>query len=180
MDPAYRRSLVFIQMCQKFFRYEEEHGLVSIWGFTPSTQVFERLLGFQIPANTRQLFRPLRRSSVSQLLEQYLGRTVKASQGATGAGRTALRRGRDVRLIPDCWVAWLAPRGAGARAGDGARCSRPWGFLVRPLHAPVGWATVIRDQPYLRRRLFENPYVRSTVRAASWTANSSGGSHCPG
>ena len=35
MDPAYRGSRVFIQMYEKLFRYEEEHGLVSIWGFTP-------------------------------------------------------------------------------------------------------------------------------------------------
>ena len=42
VDPAYRGSRVFIQMYEKLFRYEEEHGLVSIWGFTPCS-LFRRV-----------------------------------------------------------------------------------------------------------------------------------------
>ena len=42
VDPAYRGSRVFIQMYEKLFRYAEEHGLVSIWGFTPCS-LFRRV-----------------------------------------------------------------------------------------------------------------------------------------
>ena len=167
VDPAYRRYLVFIQMYKNLFQYAEEHDLVSIWGFTPSPRVFEKLLGFQTPAYTRQLFRPLRRSSVSQLLEQYLGQdrqkrprvlrgpsepicaAAATSVSSLIAGLRGWRprvRGLELETLRD------APD---LGASLSARFVRQW-----------GGATVNRDQPYLRWRLFENPYVRSTVRAA--------------
>ena len=37
-----RGAWVFIQMYEKLFRYAEEHGLVSIWGFTPCS-LFRRV-----------------------------------------------------------------------------------------------------------------------------------------
>ena len=168
VDPAYRRYQVFIQMYEKLFRYAEEHGLVSIWGFTEIPQVFEGLLGFQIPANTQQLFRPLRRSSVSQLLEQYLGQDRQ-------------KRPRVLRGPGEPLCAAAATFGSSLIAG-----LRGWRPVVRGLELETlrdapdlgaslsarfvrqwGGATINRDQPYLRWRLFENPYVRSTVRAAS-------------
>ena len=180
VDPAYRRYQVFIQMYEKLFRYAEEHGLVSIWGFTEIPQVFEGLLGFQIPANTQQLFRPLRRSSVSQLLEQYLGQDrQKRPRVLRGPGEplcaAAATFGSSLIAGLRGWRPWCG-------VSSWRRCETlpTWGLPCPPASCASG---VGRPSIATSRTCAGGSSRTHTFAPRSepplWTANSSGGSHTP-
>ena len=170
VDPAYRRCGLFFRMYQRLLCDAKEQGIVSVWGFTWASRVLESLLGFEGPATTRQLFRPLSTKGVRLLLDRYLG-----SNGQ--------RRPKAVRLLGHrlCGaVATSASSMVSAVSSMTARSVGVPGLHLTTLTAPPeraeelcaafvrqwGGATIFRDANYLRWRFFENAFVRATVRAA--------------
>jgi len=170
VDPAYRRCGLFHRMYQRLLCDAKEQGIVSVWGFTWASKLLESLLGFEAPARTRQVFRPLSTRGVRLLLDRYFG-----SNGQ--------RRPKAVRLLGDglCGaVATSASSIVSAVFSMTATSAGVRGLHLRTLTAPPeradelcaafvrqwGGATIFRDANYLRWRFFENAFVRATLRAA--------------
>ncbi len=170
VDPEYRRCGLFHRMYQRLLHDAKEQGIVSVWGFTWASKLLEVLLGFESPATTRQVFRPLSTRGVRLLLDRYFG-----SNGQ--------RRPKAVRLLGDGLsgaVATSASSMVSAVFSMSARSPGVRGLHLRTLTAPPegaddlcaafvrqwGGATVFRDANYLRWRFFENAFVRATLRAA--------------
>ncbi len=176
VDPDYRGKQLFEKMYALLFDYARDHNLASIWGFTPAIKAFVRL-GFSVPSSTEQLFMPFSSRSVPVMMGkgQYgkkVGKVDRIKVGAARAGslvaqvlssmkvsssKRRIARDLDIRTmeVPD------------EQSGD--LCQR---FIEK-----YGGTTIYRDAEYIRWRLFENPYVRSVVRAVyegenllGWTA----------
>ena len=72
VDLEYRGQGLFEKMYEKAFEVARESNFESIWGFTPARKSFERV-GFEIPQDTSQLFRPLRSDCITTLLRPSAG-----------------------------------------------------------------------------------------------------------
>ena len=67
VDVNYRGQGLFEKMYSKAFEVSKMYNFQSIWGFTPARKAFLGV-GFEIPMDTSQLFKPLRLKCVNVLL----------------------------------------------------------------------------------------------------------------
>jgi hypothetical protein len=163
-------------MYEVLFRYAEEHQFAYVWGFTPAIKAFTRL-EFEVPGKTQQLFFPFSSRSATFILDKLAADRPdgRRSRVKTAALRTAVAAAHLVSAARSGLARRKLPPGLEIRAmcepdsQAGACCER----FVRHW----GGTTIYRDSNYLRWRLFDNPYVRSVVRAVyhgnqllGWTA----------
>jgi len=176
VDPDYRGQRLFEKMYELLFRYAEEHEFSYVWGFTPAIKAFTRL-EFTVPGVTQQLFMPFSSRSVTAMLgklprDRPGGARDRIKAATLRAGITAARMASAVSIA---LTSRKLPSGLEIRtmqepdAQAGNCCKR---FIEQ-----WGGTTIYRDSNYLRWRLFENPYVKSVVRAIyegdellGWTA----------
>jgi N-acetylglutamate synthase-like GNAT family acetyltransferase len=177
----YRGRQLFEQMYELLFNYGREHGIRSIWGFTPATKAFIRM-GFDIPAKTQQLLFPFSREAGATLSDTKvspvggrLGKWVVSTAVAAGARYSSFR----ASVVTPTVRAQTAAQNISLRTLD----EPPEGAadLCHFFVSKWGGTTIYRDGPYLRWRLFSNPHVRPFVRAAyegdtllGWIASSVG------
>ncbi|MEE8577343.1 MAG: GNAT family N-acetyltransferase [candidate division Zixibacteria bacterium] len=164
VDPDYRGQRLFEKMYNLLFQYAEEHEFSYVWGFTPATKAFTRL-DFTVPGVTGQLFQPFSSRSVTAMFGKLTD--SRPSKPLDRVKASALRVGSKIAGIASA-----------VRVGMTSR-ALPAGMEVRTMHEPdeqagaccrrfiekYGGTTIYRDSNYLRWRLFDNPYVKSIVRA---------------
>lgn len=176
LDPDYRGQRWLGKMYGLLFRYAEEHEFSWVWGFTPAEKALTRV-NFTIPGVTQQLFMP------------FSPRSVEAITGKLSGDRPSDARAR----IKAAAIRVVSPAAQIVSAAKIALTSRtlPSGLEIRTMNEPDeqagncaerfveqwGGTTIYRDADYMRWRLFENPYVKSIVRAIydgekllGWTA----------
>lgn len=152
---------LFPQMMQRLFAYAERRHIHAIWGFTPRRKAFERA-GFAVPLHTRQLFFPCGPEALAVLKVPARTAARRAAlqlglRAATLAASIALGRRRGA----ECWAA-----AQGITLETLAAPPLAAGSLCQRFVRQWGGATLLRDADYLRWRIFENPHLRATVRAA--------------
>lgn len=169
VEANYRGQQLSGRMYNFAFEFCTAHNIASIWGFTPARKALERA-GFEIPAQTAQLIRPLRLPALSQLAglmdsdsrgaKRFLMQSalMLASGILTGlsamtdavfgaAGKSAVKSGNlDLRDL--------------AEADDA--CAN----LCRAFVEEWGGTTIYRDAKYLNWRIFSNRFLRANVVAA--------------
>lgn len=164
VDPDYRGKQLFEKMYSLLFDYAREHEFASIWGFTPAINAFKRM-EFSIPGKVEQIFIPFLNRSIPTMMS-------KASYGSPQSIKDKVRiamfclAGVPAQIISSLRITlnkkqaisnmdirtWDSPD---AQAGD--LCQR---FIQK-----WGGTTIYRDSVYLQWRLFDNPYVKSVVKA---------------
>ncbi len=164
VDPEYRGQQVFEKMYELLFRYAEDHQFAFIWGFTPAVKAFTRLK-FDTPGVTQQLFLPFSSRSATPMIKKLSSGQAKVAGG--GVRSSVIRSGVTAARLLSAVKFTFGRRGL------------PAGLVIRTMEEPDeqaglvcesfvkqwGGCTIYRDSRYLRWRLFENPYVRSIVRA---------------
>lgn len=163
VDPDYRGKRLFEEMYALLFDYAREHQFAYIWGFTPATKAFVRL-GFTTPGKTEQIFMPFSSRSIPVMMSKTYG----TKPGIADMLKVAAARSGCVvaQTVSSLKVAARSKRAI--RNLDIRTMSEPdqqAGELCRSFVDKWGGTTVYRDADYLRWRLFENPYVKSVVRA---------------
>jgi hypothetical protein len=153
----------FGRMYDLLFRHAEELRLQTIWGFTARQKAFERV-GFSAPTRLRSLRFP---SSARRIARwRHAGREPRGpgaalawTAGAVAATQLASFRLRlralshnPLRKLVHLQTLQRAP----VEAEDLSRS-----FIDR-----FGGTTLYRDQSYLERRVFANPFATPTFRAA--------------
>jgi hypothetical protein len=153
----------FGRMYALLFQHAKELRVETVWGFTTRQRAFERV-GF----STQTLLRPLRFPGSASRIARFRsagreprsgGSALAWAAGAMAATQLASIRLRlrararnPLRKLVDLQTLERAP----VEAGDLSRS-----FVDR-----FGGTTLYRDQSFLERRVFSNPYVRPTFRAA--------------
>ena len=168
VDIDYRGQGLFEKMYEKIFEIAKVSNFHSIWGFTPARKSFLRV-GFEIPIDTSQLFKPLKAKCVVTLLNTednnfkltglknhfkkliYLLSGAVASTYSRFRGWTSkqLRFGLEKVEMHDLTC---APEEAKKLCYD---------FI-----AQWGGTTIYRDKKYLKWRVFDNPYNKANMIGA--------------
>lgn len=164
VDPDYRGQKLFEKMYQLLFDYADQNGLEYVWGFTAATKAFKRL-GFEMPAQTTQLFFPFSTRSIS---------VIKAAHNVAGKARVpALVKSLAYRVgvgLAGCAASlkYALSRSDVANLNLKTPEDPPEeaGELCRRFIKHWGGRTIYRDADYLRWRVFDNPYLRPIFRAA--------------
>jgi hypothetical protein len=155
LDPALRGMNMFGRMYELLFERAQTVGIRAIWGFTSAVKPFEKV-GFTVPAQTSQLFFPVSSRALGLLAGSEGNARSRALRFAFAPARayslTRLAAGRR----PVAGVRLETLDAAPAEAGE----------LSRRFIGLWGGTTIHRDEPFLRWRLFANPYLRPVVRAA--------------
>ncbi|MFH1699117.1 MAG: GNAT family N-acetyltransferase [Candidatus Zixiibacteriota bacterium] len=164
VDPDYRGQKLFEKMYSLLFDYAKEHEFAFIWGFTPAIKAFKRM-DFSIPGNVEQIFIPFMNKSISAMMDkeyhnlpQSMKNKIKIAVSRT-AGipaqlfssiKIALNKNQNINSLDI--KTWDSPD-----VQSGEVCER---FIEK-----WGGTTIYRDSKYLHWRLFDNPYVKSVVKA---------------
>lgn len=165
LDPKYRGKHLFEKMYDILFRYAEEHGFSSIWGFTAAIKAFVRMK-FVIPYDTGQIFMPFSTRAAASMLDN-----------SAPGGKKSLKHRTKIRLAQ---AASLFAQAVSSAKLAAQRKKSPDGTEIRTMpHADeqagdvcrrfidiYGGTTIYRDAQYLQWRLFDNPYARSVVKGA--------------
>ncbi len=164
VDPEYRGQQVFEKMYDLLFRYAEVHQFAFIWGFTPAVKAFTRLQ-FATPSETRQLFLPFSSQSATPMMRKLSsGQTQeRASRLKAEAIRAGIAAARVVSAVRTTIGRTKLPSGLVIRTME--QPDEQAGLLCETFIKQWGGNTIYRDARYLRWRLFENPYVKSIVKA---------------
>jgi len=156
LDPAYRGKQLFGKMYEQLFKYCEDHGFQSIWGFTPATKAFTRL-GFNAAYMTSQVIFPLSHRALPTLLSHEDAKEAKGLKyyiywigGLIAAILANIKHWSYIAAVKsqssvDVRILDSAPI-------DAAEVTNR--FIKR-----YGGKTIYRDQEYIQWRLFNNPYV---------------------
>lgn len=170
VDSQYRGQRLFEKMYDLLFDFARQYQLRHIWGFTPATKAFVRL-GFEIPGQTRQLFFPFSAEAINRLDRSGLlaeGRAMNIHMTA-GARRALVGTAGSISAARCRLATRTVTRQAthqGIVVKTLAEAPLASGELCRRFVAQWGGTTVYRDSTYLKWRIFSNPYVRATMRAA--------------
>jgi hypothetical protein len=168
VDPHYRGKHLFARMYELLFDYAKQNDIRAIWGFTPAERAFKRI-GFAVPGNTSQLFRPFSGRSVKILSDRYLIREKKAQRGALKIMGGSLA-GTGLSIVSSALN--LSQRIVERRIFKEelhlttlADPPEDIGELSVSFVKQWGGATIFRSADYLRWRIFANPHVSALVRA---------------
>jgi len=164
VDPSYRGKKLFEKMYALLFEYAEEHEFSYIWGFTPAIKAFDRL-NFTIPGKTGQIFMPFSARSIAPMMAKS---TIGKQAGFGDKLKSVLARSGCVvaQSVSAVKVALNKNKNIGdleIRTMD--QPDEQTGELCRGFIDHYGGTTIYRDADYLKWRLFDNPYVKSVVRA---------------
>lgn len=168
VDINYRGHGLFEKMYEKAFEVAKKSNVQSIWGFTPARKAFLRV-GFEIPMDTSQLFKPLRAKCVAVLLsngnsnsesvrlKDFFKKILFFLVGAMASTYSNIRQFFTIILKPRLEIVELkhlssAPEQAKKLCFD---------FI-----AHWGGATIYRDQKYLKWRIFDNPFNKANMIGA--------------
>ncbi|UCC43917.1 MAG: GNAT family N-acetyltransferase [Candidatus Zixiibacteriota bacterium] len=164
VDPDYRGKRLFERMYRLLFNYANEHELAHIWGFTPATRAFERL-GFSIPAQTEQIFVPFSNKSIPVMMSKSLhgGKKNLADKLKIAAIRSGCLLAQTASSLKIAYTKRRTIDGLDIRTWH--RPDEQTDHLCRRFIRQWGGTTIYRDAEYLQWRLFDNPYVKSVVRA---------------
>lgn len=143
---------------EPLFEHARTRDCMSIWGFTPAEAAFRRL-GFDIPAQTGQLFQAISPSSLLDLAGSDGGRSPFRARAIEAAG---------VALA--LWSRLAAMSATGRLASDERLVTLDDAGLFDEAYNRrfiTNWsgATILRDRDYMQWRVFENPYLRANVVA---------------
>ena len=164
----YRGQGLFEKMYEKAFEVSKTSNFQSIWGFTPARKAFLRV-GFEIPMDTSQLFKPLRAKCIAALinngnsnsksvkLKGFFKRILFLLAGVIASVYSNIRQWFTIMLKPGLEIVELrhlssAPEQAKRLCFD---------FI-----AQWGGATIYRDQKYLKWRIFDNPFNKANMIGA--------------
>ncbi len=164
VDPDYRGKQLLKKMYSFLFDYAEEHEFANIWGFTHAVKALKPL-DFSIPGKIDQMFIPFLNRSIPAMMRKIPHGSPKSvldnikiamfrSAGILAQTISSLRIALNrKRVIRDLDIrTWDKPD---VQTGD----------LCRRFIQKWGGTTIYRDNEYLQWRLFDNPYVKSVVKA---------------
>jgi len=162
LDPAIRGTGIYSAMLDKIFACMENQGTLVVWGFTPAIKANLKA-GFEAHTSIGQLFFPMHADAVNVLLKNsplsgVKGQGMKLLVSLAGVlsaaylSSTGLRINHALAKNIHIKTLWAPP-------DDGAE-------LCRAFVRQWGGITVLRDVRFMRWRIFENPHIRATVRAA--------------
>jgi GNAT superfamily N-acetyltransferase len=168
VDPDYRGQGLFEKMYGKVFEVAKASDFQSIWGFTPARKSFLRV-GFEIPGDTSQLFKPLKAKCVVTLLDiadsdselvgvkDFFRKILYLMAGAIASLYSHAREWVTRRLKSGLEIVELHDL---ASAPEQAK------KLCFDFIAHWGGTTIYRDQKYLKWRIFDNPYLKPNMIGA--------------
>lgn len=162
LDPVIRGTGIYPAMFDKIFSYMESQGILVVWGFTPAIKANKRA-GFEVHTSIAQLFFPLHGDAVNALLKNNPSSPIKT---------------RGIKML--CSLAGVFSSAVLCCSGLRINRSLARNIRLQTLSAPSkecanlcqafvgqwGGTTVLRDETFLKWRIFENPHLRATVRAA--------------
>lgn len=165
LAPEYRGRGLHEKLYDLMLDFAGKQDIQRIWGFTPAVKAFERL-GHDFPGKTGQLFIPFSVKSIPIMMAK-----------SSVSGQESPARGTKVGLMQAAAVlarSWSAVKTARSRRPSlrGVTIEtveypdERMADLCRRFVAKWGGATIYRDARYMQWRLFDNPYVKSVVRAA--------------
>ncbi len=162
LAPDLRGKGIYPAMFEKIFAYMESRETLVVWGFTPAIKA-NLQAGFEAHISIGQLFFPMHADAVNVLLKNNTLSKVKTKGfkilcGLAGVCSSASLcctrlRMNDALAQNICLKTLSTPPD---------ECAD----LCRAFVRQWGGATILRDTEFLRWRIFENPHVRATVRAA--------------
>lgn len=168
IDPGYRGKDLSTKLYQVVFEYAEQRGMAYVWGFTTATKPLQKA-GFEVPSRVSQLFFPFSARAVRVLFSNELAdgprkgprRAVKQALAAAACGAA--------RAIsePQLAVARIKLRARSQAEMEVRALTSPppeCAEITQRFVSQWGGTTILRDEEYLRWRIFENPWVRSAVR----------------
>lgn len=152
--PSMRGKSVLDRMYDTIFQRAREDGHASIWGFTTAEKAF-RKLGFDIPCKTKLVILCASPNGLRKLTDTAGGLKRRLAIAFGGIGLAAWST-----------VARMAPRGR-LKPGESLvamedaalfHASYTTAFITR-------WSgcTIQRDAAFIQWRLFDNPFLKSTV-----------------
>jgi hypothetical protein len=162
LDPDLRGKGIYPAMFDKIFAYMESQGILVVWGFTPAIKA-NLQAGFEAHTRIGQLFFPLNADAVSVLLKKsslskVKTKVIKMLCSLAGVFSAAALCSTGVR-INSALAQNICLKTLSIPPDEGAD-------LCRTFVRQWGGTTVLRDARFLRWRIFENPHIRATVRAA--------------
>jgi len=179
VDPDYRGRQLLGKMYALLLNYAEEHGFAYIWGFTgvePAIKALSRL-NFIVPVNIEQVLMPFSSRSIPIMMGK---RQHGKNEGVIDKLKMAVIRSGCVLVQTVSSLKIALSRKRVIENIDIRTMEKPderTGELCRRFIGKWGGTTIFRDADYVRWRLFDNPYVRSVVRALydqnellGWTA----------
>jgi GNAT superfamily N-acetyltransferase len=164
----YRGQGLFEKMYDKVFEVARASDFQSIWGFTPARKSFQRV-GFNIPGDTSQLFKPLKPKCVITLIDnagtntEQVGlnglfwKTLYLMAGVTASLYSGVREWFTRRFKSELEMVELHDLTSAPQQG---------GQLSEDFITHWGGTTIYRDQKYLKWRIFDNPYCKPNMVGA--------------
>lgn len=176
VDPAYRGKQLFEKMYALLFDYAKEHEFAYIWGFTPAIKAFVRL-NFTIPGKTEQIFMPFSSRSIPLMMSKSM---YGKKESVIDKFKISVIRSGSVLAQTLSSFKVASSKKKASNDFDIQTMNRPdeqTTELCQRFIKKWGGTTIYRDVKYLQWRLFENPYIKSIVRALykknellGWTA----------
>ncbi len=167
LDEKFRGQGVFEKMYEKAFEVAKASNIYSIWGFTPARKSFLRV-GFEVPGETSQLFKPLRTNCIVKVLESGKDKSKSASTASLkevsylALGSIALFFSNVRSLISNALNSQLKNIEFAEVTSAPEQGSR----LCNDFINLWGGATIYRDEEYLQWRIFDNPYIKANILGA--------------
>jgi GNAT superfamily N-acetyltransferase len=176
LDPAYRGRQLFEKMYTILFDYAKEHQFATVWGFTRAVKALTAI-GFDVPGKTKQIFLPFSSRSVQVLMSEawHDPETTATRKLKVSALRISCLLAQSISAMKIVLCRQRVSSGLDLRTWD--KPDQQAGDLCSRFVQKWGGTTIYRDAEYLQWRLFDNPYVKSIVRAIydrdqllGWTA----------
>jgi hypothetical protein len=160
VSPQMRGKSVFPIMYERLFALASSQNMKSIWGFTPATKAFTRL-GFSTPEQAKLL---------------VLSNSWRGLPSLTGGrpGWRGVARHFGLAVASVFLAVWGRVRGG----SSGGTLRSPETLVTLENASPFsrayseqfiatwGGTTILRDASYMQWRIFDNPYLKSTVVGA--------------
>jgi predicted N-acetyltransferase YhbS len=168
VDIDYRGQGLFEKMYEKIFEIAKASHFYSIWGFTPARKSFLQV-GFEIPIDTAQLFKPLKAKCIVTLLDNkdnnsestglkdYFKKLIYFVLGAAASLYSHIKG----------WASKLFR--VGLEKVELHDLTSPPAEAKKLCHDFIsqwGGTTIYRDQKYLKWRIFDNPYNKANIIGA--------------
>ena len=164
IDPDYRGKGLLEKLYALLFDYARERGFINVWGITSAVKALDRV-GFSIPCATKQVIIPFSSNIVRVMLEK----------DPEGKKESIKDRFRIEILRSACVLAQAASslkfnlNNRRAKSDIDIRTmdipDERTGELCRRFVRKWGGTTIYRDSEYMRWRIFENPHLKSVIKA---------------
>ncbi|AGL03950.1 GNAT family N-acetyltransferase [Desulfoscipio gibsoniae] len=162
LDPAIRGKGIYPQMFKKIFDYMESQNILVVWGFTPAIKANVKA-GFEEHTGIAQLFFPFHADAINVLLKNNRSSKIKV---------------KGIKIL--CSLAGVFSSISLCSTGLRINNSLAQNICLKTLSTPPeegadlcrtfvrqwGGTTILRNASFLKWRIFENPHIRATVRAA--------------